>query len=273
MIVPSPDGTGIAVFLSGRALREATRERPVLVLVHGASADHTTWRVSGPLLGEQFAVAAVDRRGRGASGDGPDYAIGREYDDIAAVADALATESGAPVAVVGHSYGGRVGLGAALRTASVGRVVCYEGAPPAPGQPYERAAVVERLERLLARGRHEELLVTFLRELVGMSDEQVAAYQANPVWPARVAAAATIPREVAAGASSDAGLEALAAIDTPVLLVLGTASRPAFAAAAEALASRVRDARTEWIDGAAHAAHHTHADAFVAAVARFVADR
>ena len=74
---------------------------------------------------------------RGASGDaqpGEPYAIELEFDDLATVVEAIAAETGGPVDVVGHSYGGRIALGAALRTDALRRVVCYEGAPPAPGR-------------------------------------------------------------------------------------------------------------------------------------------
>ena len=127
-IVTSADGTPIAVFSSG--------DGPPLVLVHGATADHTTFRVVGPRFAERFAVHAIDRRGRGASGDGPAYAIEREFEDVAAVAEALAEASGAPVGVFGHSYGGRCALGAALLTDTIGRVVSYEGAPTPAGSSY-----------------------------------------------------------------------------------------------------------------------------------------
>ena len=39
-VIASPDGTPVAVFTNG--------DGPPLVLVHGASADHTTFRVVGP---------------------------------------------------------------------------------------------------------------------------------------------------------------------------------------------------------------------------------
>jgi pimeloyl-ACP methyl ester carboxylesterase len=89
-----------------------------LGLVHGAAADHTTFRTVAPLfagIAGRFAVHAIDRRGRGASGDGPSYSIEREYEDVAAVVDAVASEAGtgSGVDVVGHSFGGRVALGAA----------------------------------------------------------------------------------------------------------------------------------------------------------------
>ena len=59
--VVSSDGTPIAVWRSG--------DGPPLVLVHGAAADHTRWRPVLPALEERFTVLAMDRRGRGASGD------------------------------------------------------------------------------------------------------------------------------------------------------------------------------------------------------------
>src|SRR5512140_2774546 len=115
LFVASPDGTPIAVFLSGEA---AAGTRP-LVLVHGTSGDHRTWRVVGPLLGRRRRLAALDRRGRGDSGDAPAWSIEREVQDVAAVAEALATSTGGQVDVVGHSLGGRLALAAATTTLSI----------------------------------------------------------------------------------------------------------------------------------------------------------
>ena len=124
-IVTCRDGTPIAIFSSGTG--------PPLIAVHGATADHTTFRVVGPLFATTFTVHAIDRRGRGSSGDTEPYAIEREFEDVAAVADVLAAEAGVAVTVVGHSYGGRCALGAALLTDAIGRVVSYEGAPTPAG--------------------------------------------------------------------------------------------------------------------------------------------
>ncbi len=86
LVIASRDGTPIAVFTSG--------DGPPLILVHGTTGDHTTFRVVGPMLGAQRTVQAMDRRGRGASGDTLPYAIEREFEDVAAVADALAADAG-----------------------------------------------------------------------------------------------------------------------------------------------------------------------------------
>lgn len=78
--VASRDGTPIAVCRSG--------EGPPLVLVHGASSDHEiAWRFVLPTLERYFTVYAMDRRGRGESGDSLPYAIQREFEDIAALVD------------------------------------------------------------------------------------------------------------------------------------------------------------------------------------------
>ena len=278
-------GVSIAVFRSGGG-------GSPIVLVHGATADHTTWRTSGPLLAARHTLYAIDRRGRGASGDGgprdggaldggardgasgAPYAIELEFDDLVAVVDAIAAETGGPVDVVGHSYGGRIALGAALRTASVRRILCYEGAPPAPGHGYqpEDAGTLERLEALAAAGDRDEALATFMRDIVGMPEPDLAAFRADPIWPRRAAAIDTTVRELRAETSPAGSIEALGSVRQPVLQVLGGESSEAFAAATRALDARLRDGRVVTIEGARHAAHHTHAPAFVAAVEAFLGD-
>lgn len=269
-LVRSADGTAIAVFESGAAVPGT---RP-LVLVHGTTADHLTFRVVRPLLARRRRLYAIDRRGRGDSGDAPDrYSIAREFEDVAAVADAVAAESGGPVDVVGHSFGGRCALGASLRTPAIGRVVSYEGAPPRDtdvASAYEPAWLLAQLQEDLARGDREALLERFMRTVVGMDDTGMARFRADAVWPLRVAAAPTILRELLASNDPAAGLDALAGVTVPVLQVLGSASPPAFALNTTALDAWLPDARVVVIDGAAHAAHHTHAAAFVAAVEAFL---
>lgn len=261
--VTSVDGTPIAVYSSG--------DGPPLMLVHGASADHTTFRVVGPLLAASFAIHAIDRRGRGASGDAPTYAIEREFEDVAAVADALAAESGAVIDVFGHSYGGRCALGAALLTDSIRRVISYEGAPTPPGSSYHPAGVERRLRERLEADDGDGALATFLTEVVGMSAADLAAYQADPIWPVRAAAAGTILRELEAEADPAASLDRLGAVRQPVLQLLGGASLRVFRDATVALDDRLDDGRIVVIDGARHAAHHTHAREVVAAVRTFLA--
>jgi pimeloyl-ACP methyl ester carboxylesterase len=213
----------------------------------------------------------MDRRGRGASGDTLPYSVEREFEDVAAVAGAIAADAGQPVDVVGHSYGGRCALGAALLTDTIRRVVSYEGAPARPEKRYGDVDILADLEALDAAGRPDDLLATFMERVVGMDDAALARYRADPVWPLRVAAAHTIPRELAAeGRSAAAGLESLGATRQPVLQLLGGESRPEFGAATRALDARLADGRIVTITGAKHAAHHTHPVELVRAVAEFL---
>jgi pimeloyl-ACP methyl ester carboxylesterase len=262
-VIASRDGTPIAVFEEGSG--------PPLVLVHGTSADHTTFRVLVPRLAAGRTTHALDRRGRGASGDRQPYSIEREFEDLAAIAETLAAETGEPVPVFGHSYGGRCALGAARLTDAISRVICYEGAPTPPGRSYRPAGIEARLVTLLGTGNRDAVLATFMTEIVGMGAGDLAAYRADPVWPVRVAAAHTIPRELDGEASAAASLDALAEVRQPVLQLLGSASLPIFGAAASALDRRLTDGRIVEIEGARHAAHHTHVESVVAAIAAFLA--
>jgi pimeloyl-ACP methyl ester carboxylesterase len=272
------DGTELAVFelvAPGSPGRPGPREpaskpaRPPLLLVHGATADHTTWRAVGPRFAASRRVFAMDRRGRGASGDSADYSIDMEFDDVASVARAIA-EGGGTVDIAGHSYGGRCALGASLRAPVIRRLVVYEGAPVPPGMSYRPPGMVDAVREALARGDKDAALSTFLSGIVGMSEAGLAAYRTEPVWPARVAAAHTILREIEAEATPAASLDGLAAVSVPVLLLLGSISRSPFRIGTDALAARLAKAQVRVIDGAAHAAHHTHVDEFVGLVEAFL---
>jgi pimeloyl-ACP methyl ester carboxylesterase len=268
----SPDGTNLAWFRTGRAGASP------LLLIHGATADHTTFRVVGPLFAATHGVFAMDRRGRGASGDqaaGTPYAIEREYQDVAAVLDAIAAETGRPVDVVGHSYGGRVALGAAPRTPNMRRLVVYESAPAPEGMSFERPELVERLRALEAAGDQAGLLRTFMTEVVGLTTDELAAFEANPVWPIRVAAAHTILRELTAeaGDGDPAATKRLArAVRIPVLQLLGGESRDVFAAGTAALDEVLPDGRVVVLPGQKHAAHHGEPARFVAEVDAFLGE-
>jgi pimeloyl-ACP methyl ester carboxylesterase len=268
--VRSTDGTSIAWFREPPPDHRDGPSRPALVLVHGTTADHTTFRVFGPRMAASRVVISMDRRGRGASGDGPAYAFDRELEDVASVAAVVAEESGGPVDLFGHSFGGRCALGAAaLAPGSVRRVVSYEGAflPPPSA---DDAGLIARLAELHERARWAELLEVFLREGVGMTDGEWQAFRDAPVWDRRLAASPTVVRELRAGRTPGGSLERLARLDQPVLQVVGAASGPAFLDGARALARRLLVGRLEVIAGARHAAHHTHVDELTGVVASFL---
>lgn len=263
--VTSAGGTEIAVFISGEG-------RP-LVVVPGTTSDHTTWRPVLPYLEGHVAVHAVDRRGRGRSGDSPDYSSAREYADVAAVVNAAAAATGSPVDLLGHSYGGNVAFGAATLTTNIRKLVLYEGWPvPDIAHRTLPAQVIARLESLLAQGRSEQMLETFYLEIAKMSEQEITGIKAAPTWPARVAAANTVPRELHAFAEQAFDPGRAAKVQLPVLLLVGADSPVEIKADPEVVAAALPDARIQVLDGQMHLAHLSDPKTFAEQVLAFLRD-
>lgn len=255
--VVSTDRTQIAVRRSGSG--------PPLVLVHGTTADHTRWAQVSPGFEQHFTVYAVDRRGRGASGDADTYSIQQEGADVAAVVDWI----GEPVNLLGHSYGAVCCLEAALRTDNLRRIVLYE--PPIPlGQEIVPARTRARLEMLIEQNQREAALLTFFREVVGVPEPQLEGMRAHPAWPGRVAAAHTVARELRIEAEYALDFDRLRDIKTPTLLLLGGDSPAFLQEATRRVDAALLDSRIlEW-PGQQHIAMDLIPEQFVAAVRSFV---
>jgi pimeloyl-ACP methyl ester carboxylesterase len=264
--VASRDGTEIAVWTSGQG--------PPLVLVHGAVADHTRWRPLLPHLEPQVTVHAMDRRGRGASGDAPAYDPRRELEDVAAVINAVAAAYGSPVDLYGHSFGGFCAFGAALLTANVGRLVLYEGWPPVDPRARELpAGLGERLDALLTEGNRDAVVETMFREVVRMPEAEVAALRAQPAWPARVAAAHTIVRELRAIPTLPFDPAEAARVAVPTLLLTGSESSDPFADDVARVAAALPDARVVVLEGHRHVADILAPKLFAGHLVAFLRDR
>lgn len=151
----------------------------------------------------------MDRRGSGASGDVAPYAIEREFEDVAAVVDAVAARTGGPVALFGHSYGCNPAMGGATLTTNVHHLVLYE---PSFGLSY-LAGSIEAIEQAVAAGDREAAIRAAFVDTGVMTDEELEALQATPRWPKLVAAAHTRPREAGlrtagrTGPASSTGLQ------------------------------------------------------------------
>jgi pimeloyl-ACP methyl ester carboxylesterase len=242
----SRDGTEIAYWTSGTG--------PPLVLVHGAPADHTRWQPLLPYLEPHATVHAIDRRGRGESGDAQEYELAREFEDVAAVVDAVASESGSAVDLYGHSFGGLCAFGGATLTPSVRKLVLYEGWPLVGAEAYARPReFYERLDALLAEGDRDAVVEAIFREFVEMSDDELTEMRAQPSWRARVEVAHTLGRELRVLADPLDPAQA-AKITAPTLLVTGAESFDPAAAEVDAVAAALPDARVVVIEGQGHVA-------------------
>jgi pimeloyl-ACP methyl ester carboxylesterase len=258
----SKDGTEIAY--------EKTGHGPPLVLVHGTAADHTRWAPILPQLAERFTVYAMDRRGRGGSGDARDYAFEREFEDVAAVIEA----ADEPVFLLGHSHGAICSLEALALTKRVRRAVLYE--PPVPtGTVIVDAQTVDELDSLLAAGDRQGVLETFFLKVVKMPPGELAMLKSLPAWQGRVAAAHTIPREerlYVKGGAAEYRLrpERFAAVHVPTLLLEGGDSPSFFKSAIAAVHDALPDSRVVVLPGQQHAAMNTAPELFLREVLGFL---
>jgi len=260
--VTSKDGTPIAYWQSAQG--------PPLVLVHGTAADHGRWTPVLPAFEQHFSVCAIDRRGRGGSGDPEEaYAVEREFEDISAVVDSV----GGPTILLGHSYGALCALEAALLTTNVSKLVLYEPGIEVAAQEIYPPEVIERLEALLEAGDRDGVVATFMGEVAGLPPEKVEHMRSQPAWQALVAAAHTIPRELRAGKAYNFNAERFGDLGVPTLLLSGGESPAALRKATETVEEALPDSRIVVMAEQGHLAMDTGTNLFTSEVLRFVEGR
>jgi pimeloyl-ACP methyl ester carboxylesterase len=251
----STDGTAIAFERGGAG--------PTLVLVHGTAASHTRWATIRPRLERDFTVVAIDRRGRGESGDAEDYSIAHEAEDVVAVVRAFP----GPVLLFGHSHGAICALEAATRLDGLAGLILYE--PPIIEGRAVPAEAMARLEAMLAAGEREGVLAAFMTEIVGVPPRELEILRASPAWPARIAAAHTLPREARAVDDYELDAARLSSLSVPVLLLLGGDSPPFFADGTARLEATLPDVRKVVMPGQQHIAMDTAPEMVTEAVCGF----
>jgi pimeloyl-ACP methyl ester carboxylesterase len=257
----SRDGTPIAYWRSGSG--------PPLVLIHGATADHQRWATVLPKLEPYFTLLAVDRRGRGNSGDHPEYSVLREAEDVAAVVEAEAEATGRLVDLLGHSIGGLYCLEAALLTDKIRRLILYEPAVP-PGDPPVPEETLNRMLAKIDQGDSEGALEIMFREVVHMPEEEFDMYRQLPAWPSRVKNAPILPRELQHQAAYTFDGARFANMTTPTLLLTGGDS-PAFTRDVdEMLLAALPDVRVVVLPGQQHIAMDTNPALFAREVRGFL---
>jgi pimeloyl-ACP methyl ester carboxylesterase len=170
--VISKDGTSIAVDKLGHG--------PALILVDGAMCS----REFGPMpalakaLAGQFTVYHYDRRGRGASGDGFNYDLQREIEDL----DAVIAHAGGMAMVFGMSSGAALAAEAARQLRGIRRLALYE-APYVVDNTHEPLppAFIADTKALVAANRRGDAVKKFMR-YVGTPALMVFVMSLLPFW-------------------------------------------------------------------------------------------
>ncbi len=235
----SRDGTTIAFDQSGNG--------PAIILVGGALSTRAAAVPLAALLAPHFTVYSYDRRGRGASGDTPPYAIAREIEDIAA----LITVAGGSAALFGMSSGGILVLSAALQLAKgITKLAIYEPPlvvnaehPPLPSD------YVAQLDSLIASGQRGAVIEYFMTRAVmaDMPADMVAGIieqmRRSPQWQDMEAIAPTLPYDgriaEAFMTGSPEPLRHWSPIAIPTLVLDGGASPAWMHTGADALAAHL----------------------------------
>jgi pimeloyl-ACP methyl ester carboxylesterase len=257
--VRSSDGTQLVVWAAGQG--------PPLVLVHGSLCDHTRFDPLVTELRDGMTTFAMDRRGFGASGDAPGYSIEREFEDVAAVVDAVANHTDQPVASWGHSYGANCALGGAALTENVDHLLLYE---PSLGLSYP-AGSIDSVERALAAGDREAAIRLVFVGIMEMSDEEVEEMRATPLWPVRLASAPTVPRECRAEEGWAYRPGQFTGITAPTLVLTGSDTPLAVRQTTDRAAAAVSNAEIQVLEGHGHFAFQADPAMVAAVIRRFVA--
>jgi pimeloyl-ACP methyl ester carboxylesterase len=207
LTVTSKDGTRIGF--------ECTGSGPTLLFVHGGVGDRARWTPMFPLLNSKFTTCAMDRRGRGSSGDSPEYSLLKEAEDIVAVVNSRP----GPVFLFGHSYGAVASLEAAFLTDRLAKLMLYE--PPLYDPVDHNLAVAGRVEKLIEKGELEQAFLTFQAEVVKQSPQELERMKKRPNFAALVATIRVHPRQMRALAAYRFDPGRIKALKTPTLLLLG----------------------------------------------------
>ncbi|MDS0295404.1 alpha/beta fold hydrolase [Halogeometricum luteum] len=258
--VVSADGTPIAYERSGNG--------PPLVLVHGSADLHTFWDLTGTrsAFAEHCTVYAIDRRGRGESGDAVEYELEREAEDVAAVVNSIED----PVTLLGHSSGALYSLEAALRTDNLRKLILNEPPVAVGDHELDVEEAVTEMRRLLDGGEREQALVLFLQEVAQLTPEELDAVRSAPIWTDMVDAANTLPRELRAIAEYEFDATRFVEMTTPTLVLSGGESAPFYTDATQAVTDALPHSRLVIFDGHAHEPMNTTPDRFVDEVLTFV---
>jgi pimeloyl-ACP methyl ester carboxylesterase len=238
--VTSADGTRIAYSINGSGRAVA--------LTTGSLDDGSENAPLAAELSRWFRVVNYARRGRGQSGDGAEYSVAREIEDISALIDS----AGARAMLYGVSTGGALALEAAAQLRAIDAVAVYEVPYDlAPDTPQQQRDYLAELNRRLSSGRRGDAVALFM-ELAGSSTEEISGARAHPVWAVLERIAHTLAYDAAVLGTRQPPLERFARLQEPVLVATG-GGIPPFEGAADALANAIPDALRKVLDGQGHA--------------------
>lgn len=247
--VTSADGTKIAYDRKGTG--------PAVILVGGTLDDGAENAPLARLLADHFTVYNYARRGRGASGNTPPYALARELEDL----DALIATAGGSAHVYGASSGGALVMEAAAAGSAIDKIAVWDTPYVIGDDLWPRFnQYLADTEEAYKAGRDEEMLELFMR-LTGGPDANIAANKQHPYWAMSVALAHTLVKDAVVLNGYKIPTDRLARITQSVLVITeGPITQPELAGmptdffdrAAKAITAAIPHTDRLTLDGQGH---------------------
>lgn len=248
---------------------------PGVVCVHSNASTSSQWRSLIDHLAPHYHVLAPDSYGSGKSPDWPSPDVIRLRDEVALI-EPMLDRAGAPLALVGHSYGAAVALLAALAQPSrIAALVLYEptlfslieAQAPAPNEADGIRNAVADAAAALDRGDRDAAAGHFIDYWMG-----AGSWRATP--EARKPAIAESVRKVRRWAhalmTEPTPAAAFASLRMPILYLLGERSPVSAHAVARRLLPVLPRAQVVRFAGLGHMAPITHADRVNTEIANFL---
>jgi pimeloyl-ACP methyl ester carboxylesterase len=241
--ITSTDGVEIAYLSFGEG-------RPLLIS-HGGFTIADEWFATARALAGTRRVVIVERRGRGRSGDAPAHSLDMEIDDLAAVVAAL----GGEVDLFGHSYGGALSLGYALRTGFDGRLVLYEPTTAVAAQV--AGDKLRPVRMLFDNGKTIDALTLLYTSVLRMPADFVEGTRGTPTWDHHHMLLETFLRECEALDGFAPTIEDCAALKARTTLLLGSMADQWTRNNAAGFVQRIAGMTLLPVHGQSHFAHLT----------------
>lgn len=240
-VITSRDGTSIAYDKLGSG--------PAIILVCGGSVDRTSNAALADVLASDFTVYNFDRRGRGDSGDSDTYAVEREVEDIATLAEV----AGGTAYLYGTSSGAALALNAALALpGAITKLALWE--PPYFTEGFQPPPpnTAQTYRDLVAQGKRGDAVEYFMTRVVGLPPDFATFARTQPWWAGQEAIAHTLAYDAEIMGDYSMPSARASAVQTPTVVLAGSASFPFIVATAEKLAKALPNATYVLLDGQQH---------------------
>ncbi|MBI1736905.1 MAG: 3-oxoadipate enol-lactonase [Candidatus Rokubacteria bacterium] len=240
---------------------------PVVMLAHPLAARLDVWDAQARALRDRYRVLRYDARGHGGSDVPPGaYTLDQMADDAVGLLDALGIRS---AHFVGLSMGGCVGMTAALR--SPDRIASLVLADTTSRYAPQQATMWDDRIRTAETHGLEPLIEPTMKIWFTERFRETAKPAVDRV---RDMLRATDPRGYVGAIRAIASVnltDAIAAIRCPTLVIVGRDDPGTTVQMADVMRDRIPGAQLAVLPGAAHCSCVEAADAFTAALTRFLA--